>query len=116
MKIRSNLLNNDEAIPVFWLLSYLLFHFYVFDGLVAASMVHLELILQQSPAFAILIVYYSIASWTLPLSSGFISENSSMQHTPQSASTRAPASKIHSFPSLNAATVRPAADVPIPVV
>jgi hypothetical protein len=78
--------------------------------------VHLEFILQQTPAFAIEIVYYSIASWTLPLSSGFIKENSSMQQTPQSASTRAPASKIHSLPSLKAATVRPAADVPMPVV
>jgi len=72
--------------------------------------------LQQTPAFAILIVYCSIASWTLPLSSGLIKENSSIQHTPQSARTRAPASNIHSLPSLKAATVSPAAEVPIPVV
>jgi len=39
-----------------------------------------------------------------------------MQQTPQSESTKAPASNIHSLPSLKAATVKPAADVPIPVV
>lgn len=60
----------------------------------AANMVALVLILQTIPALAMLSVYYSIASWILALSSGFISENSSMQHTPQSARTRAPASKI----------------------
>jgi hypothetical protein len=83
---------------------------------VAANIVHLEFILQHKPALAILIVCCSIASCTLPLSSGLIKENSSMQQTPQSARTRAPASKIHSFPSLKAATVRPAEEVPIPVV
>jgi hypothetical protein len=79
-------------------------------------MVALELILHTIPPLAILIVYYSIASCTLPLSSFLINENSSMQHTPQSANTKAPASKIHSLPSLKAATVNPAEVVPIPVV
>lgn len=52
----------------------------------------------------------------LALSSGFISENSSIQHTPQSANTKAPASRINSAPSLKQATVKPADVVPIPVV
>ena len=52
----------------------------------------------------------------LARSSGLIRENSSMQQTPQSDNTRAPASKIYSLPSLKHATVRPAEVVPIPVV
>lgn len=52
----------------------------------------------------------------LPRSSGFINENSSMQHTPQSARTKAPASRMNSEPSLKHETVRPADVVPIPVV
>ena len=39
-----------------------------------------------------------------------------MVQTPQSDSTKAPASRINSFPSLNAATVNPADVDPIPVV
>jgi len=61
-------------------------------------------------------VYCSIASWILDLSSPLIKENSSIQQTPQSAKTRAPASKINSDPSLKQATVKPADVVPIPVV
>jgi hypothetical protein len=34
--------------------------------------------------------------------------NSSMQHSPPSASTRAPASRLHAPPSFMADTVRPA--------
>jgi hypothetical protein len=85
-------------------------------GLVAAIIVALELILQVRPPFAILIVYCSIASCILPRSSYLIKENSSIQHTPKSANTSAPASKIYSFPSLKRATVRPADVVPMPVV
>ena len=85
-------------------------------GFVAAIIVALVLILHTIPALAILIVYYSIASWILALSSGFINENSSIQQTPQSAKTRAPASKIYSEPSLKQDTVSPAEVVPIPVV
>ena len=43
-------------------------------------------------------------------------ENSSMRQTPQSARTRAPASRIYSEPSLKQETVRPADVEPIPVV
>ena len=72
--------------------------------------------MQTIPAFATEMVYCSIASWTLPRSSGFMIENSSIVHRPQSARTRAPASRTHSGPSLKAATVRPALVEPIPVV
>jgi len=85
-------------------------------GLVAAITVVRVLILQTIPAFATEIVYYSIASWTLPLSSGLIIENSSIVHRPQSAKTRAPASRTQSGPSLKAETVSPALVEPIPVV
>ena len=57
-----------------------------------------------------------MASWILALSSAFITENSSIVQTPQSAKTSAPASKMYSEPSLNAETVRPADVEPIPVV
>jgi hypothetical protein len=43
------------------------------------------------------------------LSASLIPSNSSMQHTPPSASTSAPASRVHEPPSLTAAAVRPAA-------
>ncbi len=78
--------------------------------------VALVFILHTMPPFAMLRVYYSMASWMLDLSSGFIKENSSMQHTPQSARTKAPASRMNSAPSLKQATVSPADVVPIPVV
>jgi hypothetical protein len=88
----------------------------LFSGLVAAIIVVLVFILHTIPAFAIEIVYCSMASWILALSSGFISENSSIVQTPQSAKTKAPASKMYSEPSLNAETVSPADVDPIPVV
>ena len=116
MKIRSNLLSKLVAIPVLHNTSTFGSHFWVPSGLVAAMIVVLVLIVQTIPAFATLIVYYSIASWILPLSSFFIYENSSMQHSPQSDKTKAPASKINSLPSLKAETVKPALVVPIPVV
>ena len=42
--------------------------------------------------------------------------NSSIQQSPPSASTNAPASSCHSGPSLSAVTVRPALVEPTPVV
>eukprot|EP00968_Pinguiococcus_pyrenoidosus_P016479 scaffold1596_cov302-Pinguiococcus_pyrenoidosus.AAC.48 len=42
--------------------------------------------------------------------------NSSMQHSPRSARTSAPASSCHSPPSLTAEHVNPALVVPTPVV
>ena len=50
------------------------------------------------------------------LSCSWMLLNSSMQHSPPSASTKAPASSCHSPESLTAATVSPALVEPIPVV
>jgi hypothetical protein len=70
------------------------------------------------PALAILTVYYSITSWILVLSYSFILSNSSIQHTPISANTRAPASSDTSFVtgSFKTEAVRPTPDDPFPVV
>lgn len=116
IKIRSNLESKLVIIEVFSWRSALGFHFYPKTGFVAAIIVVLVLILHTFPALATLIVCCSIASWMLALSPCFNKENSSIVQTPQSAKTRAPASKIYSLPSLNAETVRPADVVPMPVV
>jgi hypothetical protein len=50
------------------------------------------------------------------LSLSLMPSNSSMQHSPPSANTRAPASSVHWAPSCTAAAVRPAADEARPVV
>ena len=50
------------------------------------------------------------------LSASRMPSNSSMQHSPPSASTSAPASSVHCDPSWTAAAVRPAADDARPVV
>jgi len=70
------------------------------------------------PALAIDTVYYSITSWIDVLSCSFILSNSSMQHTPMSASTRAPPSKLISpvIGSLMIEAVRPTPLEPLPVV
>mmetsp|Transcript_112551 Transcript_112551/g.223724 ORF Transcript_112551/g.223724 Transcript_112551/m.223724 type:complete len:205 (-) Transcript_112551:1178-1792(-) len=57
-----------------------------------------------------------MASWTAARSWLRIVENSSMQQTPPSASTRAPASSTKSGPSRTAAQVRPALVHPRPLV
>jgi hypothetical protein len=59
----------------------------------------------------------SIASWMDVLSISSILSNSSMRHTPLSASTSAPPSSVHSpvIGSLRTAAVRPTADAPLPV-
>ena len=54
-------------------------------------------------------VYFYLSASLIPL-------NSSIQHTPPSARTKAPASRCHCPPSRLAATVRPALVEPIPVV
>ena len=60
----------------------------------------------------------SMASWMEVRSESFILSNSSMRHTPRSASTSAPPSSVHSpvMGSLCTAAVRPTADAPLPVV
>jgi hypothetical protein len=66
--------------------------------------------------FAIDIVCCSMASSSALCSLDGTSPNSSMQHTPPSASGMAPACRVHCWPTLTAAAVRPACDVPLPVV
>lgn len=70
------------------------------------------------PAFAIEIVYYSIASWIATLSYPLILSNSSMHTTPPSAKTIAPPSNWNSpvLGSLITDAVRPAAEEPFPLV
>jgi hypothetical protein len=65
--------------------------------------------------------YFSASKYILLLLSlqsppPYLYLNSSMQHTPRSASTNAPASKVHSAPSFTAEQVKPAEVVPTPVV
>lgn len=70
------------------------------------------------PALAILTVYYSITSWIAVLSLSFILSNSSIQHTPLSAITKAPPSNVISpvIWSLITAAVKPTLEDPFPVV
>jgi hypothetical protein len=70
------------------------------------------------PAFAIEMVYCSMASWIATQSWGLILSNSSMQTTPPSARTNAPPSRWNCLVlgSWIMAAVRPAADEPLPLV
>ena len=70
------------------------------------------------PALEIEIDYCSMASWIEVLSLSFILSNSSIRHTPLSAKTSAPASKVHSYVtgSLWTPAVKPTALAPLPVV
>lgn len=67
--------------------------------------------LSTYPAFATLIDCCSIASWMLILSCSLMLLNSSMQHRPPSARTRAPASRCQSTPSFTAVTVSPTQEI-----
>mmetsp|Transcript_70435 Transcript_70435/g.178529 ORF Transcript_70435/g.178529 Transcript_70435/m.178529 type:complete len:205 (-) Transcript_70435:22-636(-) len=82
----------------------------------AATTLHRERSRHTSPALATETVCCSIASCTAALSWLRIVENSSMQHTPPSASTSAPASRTKSGPSRMAAHVKPALVQPSPLV
>lgn len=62
------------------------------------------------------IVCCSMASSSALCSADGTSPNSSMQQIPPSARGIAPACKVHCWPTLMAAAVRPAWDVPRPVV
>jgi hypothetical protein len=87
-------------------------------GLAAARMEHREFNLVVMPAFAIEIVYYSIASCIATRSSDRILSNSSMQQTPPLASTNAPASNVNDdeFGRWRILAVSPAALLPLPEV
>merc|ERR1719401_454558 len=73
---------------------------------------------QTMPAFATLTVCCSIASWRIARAFSSILSNSSMQHIPLSANTRAPLSSTRSLVtgSLLIEAVRPTALLPLPEV
>jgi len=65
-----------------------------YRGLAAARTDVLAFRVVVIPALAIETVCYSITSWIEVLSDSFILSNSSIQHTPLSARTKAPASRV----------------------
>ena len=87
-------------------------------GLAAAITEHRACSVVTMPALDTEMLCCSMASWMLTRSWSFILSNSSMRHTPRSASTRAPPSNVHSrvIGSRCTAAVRPTADAPLPVV
>jgi hypothetical protein len=87
-------------------------------GFAAAITEHRALRLVTIPALEIEIDYYSMASWIDVRSLSFILSNSSIKHTPLSAKTSAPASRVHSevTGSLVTPAVNPTALAPLPVV
>ena len=89
-----------------------------YRGFAAAKMEVLAFKVVVIPALAIETLYYSITSWMDVLSLSFILSNSSIQHTPMSANTKAPPSKEISlvFSSFNTEAVNPTPEDPLPVV
>lgn len=117
MNIRSNLDNKAAGKLIFWCGVYFLLYL-PYKGLAAAKIDVRAFKVVVIPALAILTVCYSITSWIAVLSLSFILSNSSIQHTPLSAITRAPPSNAISpvIGSLITAAVRPTLDDPLPVV
>ena len=88
-------------------------------GLAAANTAQRVLRLAFIPALEIEIVCCSIASCILDLSASFILSNSSIDASPKSAKTKAPASKVQrpsAAESCTAAAVNPAAEADCPEV
>ena len=86
-------------------------------GFAAASTEHLVFNVAMIPALAILTVCCSKASWSAERSSERILSNSSTHTLPWSPSTNAPASRDHPpSSSRTAAAVKPAPEVPLPLV
>mmetsp|Transcript_17301 Transcript_17301/g.35073 ORF Transcript_17301/g.35073 Transcript_17301/m.35073 type:complete len:229 (-) Transcript_17301:785-1471(-) len=87
-------------------------------GLAAATTLHRVFSIVVMPALAMEIVCCSIASWMATRSFKLILSNSSMQMTPLSARTIAPASRVNSLEaaSRTMAAVRPTPLEPRPVV
>mmetsp|Transcript_1662 Transcript_1662/g.6607 ORF Transcript_1662/g.6607 Transcript_1662/m.6607 type:complete len:206 (+) Transcript_1662:406-1023(+) len=112
---QSNLLNNGGANPVFTARLDPISNCPPFGFVAPITVVRVRSVVTM-PALATLSVCCSIASCIVARSASRIESNSSMQHTPPSARTNAPASSAHSPDSFVAATVRPAALEPIPVV
>mmetsp|Transcript_29867 Transcript_29867/g.86777 ORF Transcript_29867/g.86777 Transcript_29867/m.86777 type:complete len:230 (-) Transcript_29867:846-1535(-) len=89
-----------------------------YTGLAAASTLHLAFSETCMPALAMVTHCCSIASWMATRSFKLILSNSSMQMTPLSARTIAPASRVNSLEaaSRTMAAVRPTPLEPRPVV
>lgn len=117
MKIRSNLDIKAGGRFKFLLIGNFLLYL-PYRGLAAANTDVLAFKVVVIPALAIETVYYSITSWIDVLSLSFILSNSSIQQTPLSANTKAPASKVISFVfgSFITLAVSPTPEEPLPVV
>ncbi len=88
-------------------------------GFAAANTAHRVCRLALMPALAMEMRCCSIASCMLDRSLSFILSNSSMAASPRSASTKAPASRVHrpsALASCTAAAVSPAAEADMPDV
>ena len=117
MNNKSNLDNKESGMLMFLFGGkFLLYSPY--KGLAAANTEHLAFKEWWVPALAIVMVYYSMASWMATLSNSFILSNSSIQITPPSAKTMAPASKFLSLVVLSTEieAVKPTPEEPLPVV
>lgn len=117
MNNKSNLDNKESGMLIF-LLGGSSVLYSPYNGLAAAKTEHLAFKEWCTPAFAIVTVYYSIASWIATLSNSFILSNSSIQIIPLSAKTMAPASKDLSLVFLSTVTeaVSPTPEEPLPDV
>lgn len=116
-KIRSNLDNNAAGrLRFFWVDSALLY--LPNNGLAAAKTAVLAFSVVMIPALVIETVCCSMTSWIAVRSCYYILSNSSIQQTPISPRTNAPASKESSFVkgSLTIAAVKPTPELPLPVV
>ena len=116
-KIKSNLdINAGGRLRFLFIGNFLLYLPY--RGFAAAKIDVLAFKVVVIPALAIEMVYYSITSWIEVLSDSFILSNSSIQQTPLSAKTKAPASKEISpvEGSFITEAVKPTPDEPLPVV
>ena len=117
IKIKSNLDNKAAGRFRFFCVVYCLLYL-PYIGFAAANTAVLAFSVVMIPAFVIETVCCSMTSWIAVLSYSSILSNSSIQHTPMSASTKAPASSESYLVlgSVTIAAVRPTPELPLPVV
>ena len=116
-KNKSNLLIIGALISIF-IFNGLVLSYLPKTGLAAAKILVLVIKVAWIPALAILIVCCSIDSWIATWSLTSILSNSSIQQMPLSANIKAPTS-IQNSPvseSFTTPAVRPAAELPFPLV
>mmetsp|Transcript_7124 Transcript_7124/g.12162 ORF Transcript_7124/g.12162 Transcript_7124/m.12162 type:complete len:279 (-) Transcript_7124:698-1534(-) len=118
MYTRSKRDRSESCSPTFACTGLLLLYLPPYMGLAAASTEQRAFRDAWMPALAIVTVPCSMTSWMATRSLSLILSNSSIQTTPRSASTIAPASSLRSPVSLSAVTaaVRPTPEDPRPVV